>query len=304
MFNHSSDLKAAAARRSANPLPSLDNATQSVAIAAAHTARHSAEATAERTAYRDAVRDSAGTMPGVFAWAIVTGMAMMKAGLTIKQAIGMTFFVFAASAQLATLPLVVTHAPFLVIFATALVVNLRFVIFSAAISPHLVHLNWRHRLCCGYFTSDLLMAFFPKRFPYSTVQNPVGKVGYFWGVSNLNWIVWQSGALAGIFMAGYIPSNWQIGFAGTLALLAVMIPLTMNVPALIGVIVSGAVAVAGAGLPLKLGLLLAVACGMVAAMLADRWRGNDGSQATGVEAATEIAVETVPGQIPTRREAG
>lgn len=229
----------------------------------------------ERAAFHEAVRVSMGTLPGIFAWGLVSGMAMVKAGLTIWQSIGMTLLVFAGSAQLSALPLIAAHTPALVIFTTALVVNLRFVIFSAAISPHFSHLPWPRRLLYGYFSSDMLMAFFPQRFPHSTVGNHAGKRGYFWGISNPNWLAWQGGAFTGIFLAGQIPESWQVGFAGTLALLGVMIPLTINLAALAGVLVAGSVAVAAAGLPFRLGLLLAVICGMAAAMLADRFYRDD-----------------------------
>lgn len=225
----------------------------------------------ERASFRDGLRISAGTLPGIFAWGLVSGMAMVKAGLTVTQALGMTFLVFAGSAQLAALPLIVAHTPVLVIFGTALVVNLRFVIFSAAISPHFTHLSWWRRVWYGYFCSDMLMAFFPQRYPVSTLGNPLGKSGFFWGISNPNWFAWQGGSVTGIFLAGQIPESWQVGFAGTLALLGIMIPLTINLAALAGVVVAAGVAVVASGLPFRLGLLLGFVCGIAAAMLADRF---------------------------------
>ena len=259
------------------PKPVLPDPTAAVATGLINPAVPSGEAdrAVERAAFRDGVRISAGTMPGIFAWGLVSGMAMIKAGLTAWQALGMTLLVFAGSAQLAALPLIAAHTPSLVIFATALVVNLRFVIFSAAIGPHFAHLGWLRRLGYGYFSSDMLMAFFPQRFPYASIGQPLGKVGYFQGISAPNWVAWQGGAITGLLLAGQIPESWQVGFAGTLALLGVMIPLTINLAALAGVLVSGAVAVAAIGLPFRLGLLLAVVLGMAAAMLADRFYGDE-----------------------------
>ena len=231
----------------------------------------------ERQQFRDALRISAGTLPGIAAWGLVSGMAMVKAGLTIWQSLGMTLLVFAGSAQLAALPLIVAHTPALVIFATALVVNLRFVIFSAAVAPHFTFLPWYKRIWYGYFCSDMLMAFFPSRFPHASAGQPLGKAGFFWGISNPNWVAWQTGSIAGIFLAGQIPESWQVGFAGTLALLGIMIPLTINLAALAGVLVAAVVAVLAAGLPFRLGLLLAVVCGMAAAMLADRLYADEDS---------------------------
>ncbi len=228
----------------------------------------------DRLTYREAVRATSGTWPGIIAWGLVSGMAIVKAGLTTSQALAMTMLVFAGSAQLAALPLMMSHTPVLVIFATSLVVNLRFVIFSAAISPHFSHLPWRARLWRGYFCSDMMMSFFPQRFPYATIGIHAGKEGYYWGIATSNWVAWQGGAIAGIFLANQIPESWQIGFAGTLALLALMIPLTVNRAALAGVLVAGGVAVAASGLPYRLGILLAVVCGMTVAMLIDRWESE------------------------------
>jgi predicted branched-subunit amino acid permease len=230
----------------------------------------------ERRAFREGFRVSAGTMPGIFAWGLVTGMAMVKSGLTIGQALGMTLLVFAGSAQLAALPLIALNVPVWVVFVTALVVNLRFVIFSAAIGPHFAHLPWFRRIWYGYLNADIAMAFFPWRFPSTTLHQPEGKIGFFTGIGYPNWFAWQSGSIAGIFLAGQIPESWGVGFAGTLALLTIMIPLIINTAALAGVIVAGATAVIAADLPYRLGLFLAVLFGMGAAVILDTLLDNEG----------------------------
>jgi predicted branched-subunit amino acid permease len=84
----------------------------------------------ERAAFFDAIRTSTQTMPGLFAWGVVTGAAMMQSGLSLWQSLLMTLIVYAGSAQLAALPLLAAGAPIWVIAFTALMVNLRFVIFS------------------------------------------------------------------------------------------------------------------------------------------------------------------------------
>lgn len=223
----------------------------------------------EKATFREAFKLNTSTMPGIFAWGLVSGMAMVKSGLTLWQALGMTLLVFAGSAQIAVLPLIAAHAPILVIFATAMLVNLRFVIFSLVIGPHFAHLNWRQRIWYGYFNADVMIALFPRRFPLELLYQPEGKLGFFKGVAYPNWTVWQIGTVIGIFCAGQIPQSWGIGFAGTLALLTVTVPLVVNVAALSGVVVAGSVAVLGHHLPYKLGVVLAVIAGMTVAMLVD-----------------------------------
>lgn len=223
----------------------------------------------EKQAFREGFKASAPALPGIAAWGLVTGMAMVKSGLSIWQALGMTFLVFAGSAQLASVPLMAANAPVWVVFVTAIVVNLRFVIFGAAIGPHFAHLPWYKRIWYGYLNGDLAMGIFPQRFPFNTLYRPEGKAGFFAGISYSNWYAWQAGTVAGILLASQIPQSWGVGFAGTLALLAVTIPLIVNYAALAGVLVAGVVAVAAVNLPYRLGLLLAVVAGMMVAMMVD-----------------------------------
>ena len=230
-----------------------------------------AEATErERAAFWDGVRVSTQTMPGLFAWGTVTGMAMVQAGLSIWQALLMTFTVYAGSAQLAVLPLIAASVPLGVIVFTGFMVNLRFVIFSAVIGPHFAHLPWYQRLWYGYFNVDVIMAFFPQRYPAHTLGKTTGKVAYFRGLAMPNWTAWQAGTVAGILLASQIPPSWGIGFAGTVALLAITVPLVANRPTFIGVVVASLVSVLSVGLPYRLGLLVAMVLGIAAAVAADR----------------------------------
>lgn len=226
----------------------------------------------EKAAFKAGRKAGAPTLPGIFAWALVTSMAMVKTGLTASQALGMTFIVFAGSAQLAALPLIAAATPVWMIFVTAMIVNLRFVIFAASAGPHFSHLPWYRRMLYGYLNGDVPMAYFTQRFPYSTLADTTGKVGFYTGVGYQNWIVWQVGAVIGIFVAGLIPASWNVGFAGTLALLGLLIPLVTNRPGVVGVAVASISAVVLHALPYRLGLLVAVIGGVGSAMAVEAWQ--------------------------------
>ncbi|MFL6672726.1 MAG: AzlC family ABC transporter permease [Massilia sp.] len=215
-------------------------------------------------AWREGFNTGLPTLFGIAAWGMVVGIAMVKSGLSVLQASGMTLLVYAGSAQLASLPLIAAHAPIWVILVSALAVNLRFVIFSVLLAPHFAHLPWRQRFFLGYISGDMTVALFLQRFPTPT---PVaGKLSYLKGLMYPNWFAWQTGSLAGVFVGSAIPSEWGLGFAGTLAILCITVPLVINSAALSGVAVAGTVAVMAYALPYKLGLLLAVVVGMLTAM--------------------------------------
>ncbi|GAB3404638.1 AzlC family ABC transporter permease [Massilia agilis] len=218
-------------------------------------------------AWRKGFRDGLPLLLGIGAWAVVVGVAMVKTGLTAWQASGMTLLVYAGSAQLASLPLMAAHAPLWVIFATALVVNLRFVIFSALLAPHFAHLHWRQRFLLSFIAGDMTVALYLQRYPD---PSPVpGKLSYLKGLLYPNWVVWQLCCLVGILLGSAVPASWGLDFAGTLAILCMTVPLVTSNAALCGVAVAGAVAVIADPLPYKLGLLLAVLGGMVTAMVVE-----------------------------------
>lgn len=209
-------------------------------------------------------RDMGGTTPGLAAWALVTGVAMVKAGLSVPLAVFMTLAVYAGSAQLAVLPLMVAGAPLWVVWFTALCVNLRFVILSSLWRSYFDHLPLRQRLALGYFSGDVIFVAFTQR--YTTLDKTPEQLPYFWGCAAINWLSWQLGALAGIFLANTIPLEWGLGFAGVLALLGVLYSMVKDRATSVATAVAAA-AVAAFGLPLKLNILVAIAAAIAAGLL-------------------------------------
>lgn len=214
-------------------------------------------------------------------WGLVTGVAMVKIGLSQLEALGMTLLVFAGSAQLAALPLISGDAPVWVVLLTATVVNLRFVIFSAGLYPYFARYTLGRRLLLGYLTSDVGFAICLQRWTAARAQAdlrpPSGesdsdelaatrRVWFFLGIAAGNWVSWQTMSILGIFLAGQVPGAWGLEFAAILALIALTVPMVAGRPSLVGALVAGAVAVLGSGLPLKLGLVAAVVAGISAAM--------------------------------------
>jgi predicted branched-subunit amino acid permease len=221
----------------------------------------------DRAALRNGVREMLPAGIAIGSWGLVTGVAMAKSGLPVSYAIALSLVVFAGSAQLATLPLIVAGAPLPVIWLTALMVNLRFVIFSAALRPYFSNIRLRQRLFAGYVAGDLGFALFMQRYSNALEKGTAEQRGYFYGGAVTNWIAWQTASIAGILLAALIPTEWGLGLAAVLALLAVLIPMLVSVPAVLGVVTAAALSLVFAQLPLKLGLLISIAAGVLVAVL-------------------------------------
>jgi len=206
---------------------------------------------------------------GIGAWGLVTGIAMVKAGLGLPLAITMSLFVFAGSAQLASLPLIAQGAPLWVIWATAFCVNLRFVIFSAGWRPYFAPLTLRHRLWVTYFMADLNYVAFMKRFPQPGAMSD--QLPYLWGGVAVNWTAWQLMSMLGIGLADVIPTQWGLGFAGSLALLGITGTLLIDRGTWIAAAVAACAALAAFALPFHLDIVVAIAAAVAIGVLVDHF---------------------------------
>ena len=218
--------------------------------------------------FQRGARDMLAFAPGLGLWGLVSGVAMVKGGLSAPLALLMTLVVFAGSAQLAALPMLAAGAPMWVVWAAALCVNLRFVIYSAQWRIHFDGLPRWQRVTLGYFAADVNLTVFQSAWP-SGRREP-GQVPYYIGGAALLWTVWQTMSIAGIAFADTIPTHWGLGFAGTLAVLGLTYGLLSDRSTWVAAVVAGTAAVAAFALPLKLNIVVAIAAAVAAGLLAEQ----------------------------------
>lgn len=222
--------------------------------------------------FRKGARDIALVVPGLSAWGLMTGVAMINSGLSLTEALLMGVLVFAGSSQLAAIPLIAAGAPMWVILATAFCVNLRFVVFSAHLRPYVMHQSLWRRLVSGYFTTDLTYVLFTARYAHAA-QDPAtrrAQEAYLAGNCALNWFGWVAASLLGISLAHSIPPQWGLGFAGILALLGILCSLASTRLRSVAAGVAGAAAVAAYALPLKLNILVAIAAALAICLMLEK----------------------------------
>ena len=224
--------------------------------------------------FKKGAKDMMSLAPGIFAWGLMTAVAMVNSGLGIWTSSLMTLTVFAGSAQLATTPLIMAHAPMWVVLATATCVNLRFVVFSIHLRPYMMHLSLKDRLFTGYLAGDLSYVLTVSKFPQAseTLEGKNEQLAYLMGTNWINWLSWMSGSFIGIGLTAYIPIEWGLGFAGVLALVGMTCILVNNWLKLLGAVVSSIAAIAAYALPLKLNIVVAIACAVMLCLLAESFK--------------------------------
>ena len=226
--------------------------------------------------FRAGVRDFQRVAPGIAAWGLMTGVAMVQSGMGVVESLLMALLVFAGSSQLAAIPLILAGAPLWIIWATGFCVNLRFVVFSLHLRPFLAHLPMWERICHGYLTADLSYVQFTSRFarPGANAAERQAQEAYLAGNDMVNWMAWVGSSLAGVALARLIPQDWGLAFAGILCLVGILCSLATTRLRLVAAAVAGAAAVAAYGLPLKLNILLAIATAVLACMVIEKFPGG------------------------------
>ena len=101
---------------------------------------------------------------------------------------------------LAVAALLSAGAPVALIVLTALVINLRFAMYSASVRLHLGAMPMRWRLAVAYLLADNPYALCMARFNDHPADR--GKLGFYLGASLPVWACWQLAVLAGVLEIG------------------------------------------------------------------------------------------------------
>jgi predicted branched-subunit amino acid permease len=232
------------------------------------------DAAAQRRAFADGVRAIGTTAFGTFCWGLVTGLALVKGGLSPIQALGMVMLVFSGTAQLAALPLITAGASLPAIWATALLANLRFVVYSAVVAGEFRGQSLPRRLLLGWLTTDTGLAAYLGGQAGAPRQPERLRVARYLGSNGLVYGGWTVGTAAGVGLAGLVPDSPRIAFVGVLAILALVGPLLATRAAWSIAAVAAVVSVVGGDWPWRLGMFAAIAAGVATSLVASRYEAG------------------------------
>lgn len=219
----------------------------------------------DRSEFGRGVRDVTPLLLGIIPFGFVAGIAAVNAGLGLPEAVGLSAIVFAGAAQLATLELVGRDAPLAIVVVTAVVINLRMLMYSASIAPHFQQLSKRAKATVAYLLTDQAYALAIARYR----SDGASPVAYYLGVAVTLWVVWQVTTVAGVVLGASVPESLGLEFAVPLVFLALLVPAMEDRPTTVAGMMGGAVAVAATGLPLNLGLLVGATVGIVTGLLTE-----------------------------------
>jgi 4-azaleucine resistance transporter AzlC len=232
-----------------------------------------------RSEFLDAVKLTVPILLGAFPFAIVSGVAAVSIGLPPLEAAAMGIIVFAGASQLVSIQLFSAGVPLPVIILSGLVVNLRFLMYSASVAPHIKEYSPRWKALLAYMLTDQAFAVAISHF----TRNPdrPHKNWYLFGTAFSMWLTWQIGTFIGIFIGGQLPSSWSLDFAIPLSFLALMMPGVRDKASASAAVAGGLTAVILYAFPFKLGLTIAAVVGISVGLLVETY--TTPRQATPVE---------------------
>jgi 4-azaleucine resistance transporter AzlC len=179
----------------------------------------------------------------IFTYGVSFGVLARQAGLSLVESFLMSSLVFAGASQFVALELWYSPLPIATLILTTLVVNLRHVLMSAALSPWFLKLPSWKQYSYFFFLNDetwaLTMGEFAKGKP---------NAGFLLGSGLTAFIAWLSATVVGQMLGSTIadPAKLGLDFAFTAVFIALLVSLWKGKSNLLPWTVAAIVAVAAA----------------------------------------------------------
>lgn len=205
---------------------------------------------------------------GALPFAIITGAVTVNAGISPVNSFLMSILISAGASQIAAIDLIVKNAPMIVVILTGLMINLRLVMYSASIAPHLQEAGFWKKFLLSFILFD--QSYAVSIMEFSRKDSTVHRISFYLGASLTVLLIWQTGIIAGILLGGSIPASWSLDFAVPLTFLFLLITILRGKPMLLAAIAAAFVAVGAGGLPFNLNIILGALAGIAMGYWAER----------------------------------
>ena len=157
---------------------------------------------------------------GYFAVAFSLGIIAAKAGLAPAEGFFSSFFTRASAGEYGTYTLVAVQAAYAEVVAMCLVVNLRYMLMSAALSQKIAPgTSWLHRLLMACCVTDEV-------FGISVAHPGYTPPAYTYAAALISSLFWASGCAVGIMAGSLLPQQMVTALSMSLygMFLAIIIP--------------------------------------------------------------------------------
>lgn len=220
-------------------------------------------ATDNRTAFFHGAKATFPLIIGATPFAILFGTLAGPSGLSVYATMAMSFFVFAGAAQFIAVGLLAAGASPLLVILTTLVVNLRHLLYSAAMVDNVKNLPQSTRAIMAFGLTDETFAA-----TSDFRRNNPGHEQLKWfylGSMVFMFSNWQVFTWVGIALGDIFPdiTHWGLEFAMIVTFTGMVTPYLRNTPMWLCIISTALLATATWAMPHKLGLVISATSGML-----------------------------------------
>lgn len=212
-------------------------------------------------------------IPGVIPFGMVMGAASSEAGLSFLQNFAMNIFVFAGASQLAAVDLMTQKSALIIVTLTVLIINLRFILYSAALADLVRDANPFVRFVTAYCITDQSYAVLIAN--QENLSSNREKILFFWGASACLILAWQSSVVLGFYFGNIAPRSFSLEFTVPLSFLCLVLPTLKNKIYVFVAVCSTTLSILFSFLPYNLGLIVSAFLAIFLGAVLTRKPSND-----------------------------
>ena len=228
---------------------------------------------------RQLVRQGAmDTLPLILAavpFGMLYGVLAKASGLSSWATMGMSVLVFAGSAQFIAVSMIAASVAWPAILLTTFFVNLRHMLYSATLVPHVAQYSNLIRARMAFWLTDETFAVVANWLRNN--ENKEGLQWYYLGSGLLMYGNWLLCTWVGLTLGQSLPGmeNWGLEVAMVVAFVGIIAPALNNLPMIITALIASTSAVLTWGWPNQSGLILSAIIGVIAGVVSEKATDNE-----------------------------
>jgi predicted branched-subunit amino acid permease len=190
---------------------------------------------------------------GILPFGAVMGATFADAGLSVWQAGFMNLTLYSGAAQLATVELMKLETATFVVVGTGLIINIRFILYSAALSPYMSTAPTWVKVFSSFTLTDQSYAAMTANI--DSFKTNEDAIKFYVGTAVAMLFFWHLATIIGFAFGNIAPASLNLDYAVPLSFVALMIPsLKTNTHKIIA-LVSSLLSLVLYSMPLRTGLI-------------------------------------------------
>lgn len=222
----------------------------------------------DRVNARRGVTDALPLFVPAVPFALVIGLAVSEAGINPFSGWSGSWLIFGGAAQLTLVSLLGSGVAVVAAVTAALVVNVRHLMYSAALAPTFQKQPAWFRWLGPYVLIDQMFALTI----IEAESEPETFRTYYLAAGSTFWILWQLTTALGLALGPVVPEEWNLQFAVPLLFIGLIVLGIDKWPKAAAALAGGGITFLFAGLPNRSGLLVGALAGIIVGTVLERAR--------------------------------